>query len=247
MNSTVDNGIKAEEMARRELDLMNPPGAVTVEVKVRWMGGICLPDEDGDEVEKATWKVLTVGDNWIMDKACSYDAPRPDGQTQPETDYNEMRRLMVKRNLLGWSLDIPIERENGWMRPECYARVSRVIGPLLEAFVLGFEDKSRVTQDEERQVDIQSAALFGGRGGVADACEAVSLFCTLGNYWDKFGFDKDSLAELPFREYTLLKMMISRENRSIKSKPKGGHDRPTCKVVGPGGKVGPSRGIMVPM
>jgi len=240
-------GISVEEMAKRELDLVGPENVVRVRVKVRWHGNLCVPDENGKDEEESVWKVLTYMDHWVMDKACSYEAPRPDGKTQQETDYNEMRRLMVKRNLLSWSLDVPIVRSNGWMMTDCYDRVSRVFAPLMDAFISGFEDKSRITDKEEEEIEMQSAALFNAKGGIANACEAVSLFCTLGNYWEKFGLDKGKLAEIPYREYVMLKMMITRESSSVKSRSKSSHDTPKCKVVGPGGKVVPSRGTVIPM
>jgi hypothetical protein len=82
---------------------------------------------------------------------------------------------------------------------------------------------------------------------VADACEAVSLFCTLGNYYEKFGLDRDRLWELPYREYLLLKMMIRQEGEARQreeSRRKTSAHSGTKIVAGHGGRARPSRGIV---
>jgi hypothetical protein len=246
MNSTVDIGLSLEETAKREYELAFDPFKVRVRVRVSWSNGICLPDSKGSSEEEAVFKVLTFGDNHILDKVTCCERTIEGGHGKVMVyDLNEYRRLMVKRSLLSWTLDIPIERQGGWMTPECYRRVSRVPAPLMEAFLDEFESRSVITKEEEEKIVRQSLVLFGRNSrGVADACEAVSAFCTLGNFWEKFGVGKGvPIHEMPYREYLMLKIVIGKENEAsrVNSAPK----RPLSRIASAGGRVRASRGVVM--
>lgn len=240
--------LTAEEIARRESEVMCDPETVKVRVRVERIGQLVVPDARGSLEEQAIFKVFTFEDNHILERATRYEQPVGDrGDTASATEPNEFRRLMVKRNLLDWSLDLPIERENGWMTPECYEKVSRVAAPLVDAFLREFETKSWVTEEDERLINRQSAILFSESSrGVADACEAVSLFCTLGNYWEKFGLNKDNLRQIPHREYLLLKLMIGREADAIRAKTSP-RKQPVTRIAGAGGRTRPSMAKRIPL
>lgn len=241
--------LTAEQIAKREWEAMSEPDIVRVKVGVSRVGNLCLPDSNSSDKEEAVFKVLTFGDNHILDKATRYEEVLGDRRgITTITEPNEFRRLMVKKNLLDWSLDIPIERENGWMTTECYERVSRTAAPILDAFLSEFEAKSWITEDEEKTINRQSAILFSDSSrGVADACEAVSLFCTLGNYWEKFGLGRDELREIPYREYLLLKLMIGKESDATKAKSNRATNKGGTRVAGRGGRTRPSAGRRIAM
>jgi len=235
--------LAAEEIAKREWEAMSNPDEVRVRIRVSRVGSIYTPNPEGSLEEEAVFKVFTFGDNHILEKATGYKEHVGDrGNEVTVTEPNEFKRLMVKRNLLSWTLDIPIERCDGWMTPECYERVSRIAAPVLDAFIREFELKSYVTEEEERLINRQSAILFSESSrGVADACEAVSLFCTLGNYWEKFGINKNSLVHFPQREYLMLKLMIGRESDAIRTKTSA-KKQPVTRIAGRGGRTRPSTG-----
>lgn len=225
------------------------PDKVRVRVRTSWRTGMCLPDKEGDSEEEAVFAVLTFGDNYAIEKAVTSEHEADDGRVKVMlADLNEYKRLLLKRTLLSWTLDVPVERDgHGWMTPGCYERVARLPAPLVEAFLRGFEESVEITDDEERLINRQCAILFSKSGhGVADACEAVSLFCTLGNYWEKFGLDKYKLPQMPYREYLMLRMMIGKEGEAmrVQSKPKAASG---TRIAGAGGRVRPSRGISQPM
>ncbi len=237
----------AETIARREIELMEKPDQVRVFVRTSMRSGMCLPDLAGEREETAVFHVLSVGDNMALEKACWYEEQRADGGTQRETDYNEFRRLLLKRNLLWWSLEPPIERVNGWMTKTCYARVSRVFAPLVDAFIHEYEKHIEISKDDEQTIARQAAVLFGKHSrGVSDACEAVSLYCSRSSFWEKFGLGRDELSSLPYREFLLLRMMSSHENEAMRrnSQP---HKESNTRIAGAGGRIRPSRGIKVPM
>jgi len=248
--------ITAEQNARKQCAELYDPDRVTVRVRTSWRLGFCLPDEKGDGEETAVFTTMTFADSYAIDRATSYEVEIGKKISNGEkvmsrvTDFNEYKRLLVKRNLLSWTLDVPIERDrSGWMTPESYKRVSNVPGPLLEAFVRKFEESVEVSEEEEQQISRQSSLLFGKSGhGVADACEAVSKFCTLGNFSEKFGVNRELLPRMPYKEFLLLKIMISKESDALRSQqgPKGGGG-PSSKIVGPGGRSRPSRGVVIPL
>lgn len=234
--------------ARKTTAELAEPDKVRVKVRVSWRDGMCLPDPQGTAEEEAVFAVVTVGDNHAIEKAVTREVDVGDGRTKVTVaDLNEYKRLLVKRNLLSWTLDVPVERDaSGWMKPESYARVAKVQAPLMVAFLRGLEESMDVTDEEERKIDRQCALLFSRTGrGVVDACEAVSMFCTLGNYWEKFGIDKFKLPLVPYKEYLLLKIMVGKEAESSRmaARPKA---HSSTKIAGPGGRVRPSRGVTMP-
>ena len=227
---------------------MAEPDKVRVRTRVSWRFGMCLPDPEGEAEEEAVFAVVTFGDNRAIEKSVTREVDAGDGRTKfSVADLDEYRRLLLKRNLLSWTLDIPIERDaSGWMRPECYERVSRVPAPLIAAFLGGLEASMEVTDEEERRIDRQCAVLFSKSGrGVADACEAVSMFCAFGNYWEKFGIDRFNLPKVPYREYVLLRMVMGKEAEAsrVAARPRA---QSMTRIAGPGGRTRPSRGIVVP-
>ena len=253
MGNQMGNGLQEEQIARRQCEELYDPDHVRVKIRTSWKMGFCLPDEKGESEESAVFTTMTFGDNFAIEKGTSYEVElgeRMSGgkATTHVTDIVEYKRLLVKRNLVAWSLDIPIERDySGWMTPECYARVSSVPAPLLEAFVRKFEESVEVSEEEEQRISKQCALLFSKSGhGVADACEAVSLFCTLGNFSEKFGISRDYLPKMSYKEFLLLKIMIGKESDSMRqSAPRGGSGGALSQIIGPGGRARPSRGTKI--
>jgi hypothetical protein len=121
--------------------------------------------------------------------------------------------------------------------------VSSVPAPLLEAFVSGFEESIEVSNEEEEKISRQCAVLFSKSGhGVTDACEAISRFCTLGNFSEKFGINRDLLPKMPYKEFLLLKIVIAKESDALRvQQPKS-----QSSSAGQGGRR-PSRSVKIPL
>lgn len=233
----------AEDVARSTWESVKFPDAVRVHVPVERMGRLYLPRAEGEELIEAIFRVFSFGDNFSIERATVEKIPVGEMGGEILThDPNEFRRLMLKKNLLAWSLDIPIERKNDWMTPECYARVGKVGAPLLDALLDEFQKTMSVTEDEDKMIDRQSSILFSeNSSGVANACEAVNMYCTLGSFWEKFGLGRESLPDLPFREYMMLKIMMRKEGESMKTRTRN-KAAPSTKVIGPGGRARASSG-----
>lgn len=239
-------GLDIEEIARREERLLTSPQTVKVKINVSWVNGMCLPDSDGKDKEEAVFKMFTFGDNQIIDRAVTYEVVIEESRSKVSvSDLNEYRRFLIKRNLMSWTLDIPIERENGWMTPECYSRVKNIPAPLMEAFLDGFENRISVSREEEEKIVRQSVLLFSKNSrGVADACEAISMFCTLGNLWEKFGIGRGvPLMDMSYKEYLSLKIIMGKETEA--SRVSHASKKPLTKIVGAGGKPRASQGIVM--
>ena len=238
--------ITAEQIARREFTLLEAPDRVPVSIRVDNVCGLMLPRPDGEYEETATFNIWTYGDNQIIEKACRYPAMREDGKEVEQTDINEMRRLILKRSLLSWSLPIELERENGWLTPECYHKVGNVSGPIIEAFVYEFERSFRVTEEEEVQISKQCAVLFGSSSrGVADACEAISMFCTYGNFNEKFGITREEVSDIPYKEYQLLRIVMGKEGESAKRERNKKDHHAATRVATGGTQIRASRGTKI--
>ena len=241
-----DSNFEAEEIARREAILLENPDAVFVKVPVVWVDGSCLPARESEEYVEARFKVLTFGDSLVIEDA-SRRKEMVDGREKIHVDYNEMRRLSIKRCLESWSLDVVIERENGWLTPACYEQVGKIPAPLMEAMLDQFWKRAEITAEEETIISRQAGVLFGPSGrGVTDACEAVRLYCTLGSFSEKFSLTRDEVLNLALREYMMLKMMVGHENEAMRRNSKRNAPSGT-KIAGPGGRTRPSSGKRIPL
>lgn len=240
--------LAAEDIARRESELMGDPTKVIVYIKITREQGFRLPHSEGDEEVRAVFGIMTFGDHLMIEQACRHEVERGDGKTQPEIDYNEVRRLTLKRNLLSWSLDEKIERENGWLTKKCYKdTIGKIEAPLIEALLEQFYIRSEVSNDDANIIDRQSTQLFGKSGrGVTDACEAVRLYCTMTSQWEKFGIKEDELINMPYKKYLMLRMMSANEQEAQRrqSAPK---NQAVTRIAGAGGKTRASRGQRIPL
>jgi len=131
---------------------------------------------------------------------------------------------------------------------KCFERVGRISAPLMDTFLDKFEDRTMVSADEEDEIAKQCAVLFSKSGrGVSDACEAVSLFCTLGNFSEKFNMDIEKLAALPYRHYQMLRLVVSHEVSALSREKHSAPKANTRIIAGRGGRSRPSAGISRPM
>lgn len=236
--------LEAEKTAKQEDELFSS-GVISIPINVSWKDGICMPDSNGEFTETAYFNTITFGDHFIFDKACRYLEKVGKNHNEYVVDYNEMRRLSLKKNLVDWTLPIPIEREKGWLTSECYKRVCNVSAPLIESFIKGLWNTIEIDEEEEKNIGKQATILFRENSkGVSNACEAVKLYCAYGGFSEKFNFSQQDIYNLPFRDYIRLKMMMDHENESLQ-RQKNKSEKSNTRVAGPGGKTRPSEGKRV--
>jgi hypothetical protein len=194
----------------------------------------------------AEFKTMTMGDEWMIERL-TRGMHEVNGKQEPTHDYEERKRLVYRFMLRNWNLNIKLEHEqsSGWLTESCWHEVMRQPGPILENLASAYQNAVYVSREEEETIIKQCGMLFakGGRG-VKHACEAVSLFCTLGNFWEKFGINRFDLARLPYKEFLMLQMVLSNEIEKQKAQAHA-HKKSPTRIAGPGGKTRPSRGVVV--
>lgn len=226
--------ISASIMAERESRLRSPSGEVHIFVDADVVNGLLLPCHGGKYQLQAVMREMTYGDSTMIERACSETFDPHGFNSRTEVDINEVKRLTIKRCLMEWNLDIPLYHRNGWLTEDCYRRVSRVSAPLLDAMMREYDNLNTLTEDEEERIERQCAVLFAKNSqGVYDACEAVSLFCTLGNFNEKFGMTEKDVMDMSYRHYLMIKMVLGKEGiatraNAPKPKPAG---RPSNIVI----------------
>lgn len=210
---------------------------IEVSVKVKWLGDICLPTSDGDAVIKAVFRRMKFEDSAAIDQYCTTVLDEPD--TMVVTDYDLARLLIVRKLLVSWTLDIPIEREEGWLTDACFKRVVSLPAPLLSALVSKYDKTNNITKEEDEKIDRQSAILFSKNShGVTGACEAVSLFCNLTNFWEKFGLNYFDLERMPFKKYLMLRIMVGKDSAAHASLMRQSQARSKVKPMMRGKNMG---------
>jgi hypothetical protein len=205
-----------------------------------------VPDKNGEEEVWALFRRLTCGDYWEIEQKTLMCV----GEGREELRYidNETtKKMMIQRLLIDWNLDIALEfdDETGCLTEACYERVKKVSAPLMNALLAEYEKTNEPNEEDEAKIDRQSATLFGkDTRGVSNPCETVSLFCTLGNFWEKFGLNRFDLRKLPYREFIMLRIMMQKEAEHMRVQMRS-RPRSETKIAGAGGRTRPSRGIVV--
>ena len=199
-----------EQTIREEWMNLRDPDFIDVELKASWRTGMLLPDDDGSDVVRARFGAMMLSDYQMADLVCSSTV---DEQGSSESDYNAFRVVMLRMKLKSWNISVPLEHnERGWLTEDCTRRVIRMPGPLVTGLLDAYESSFAFTDDEEKQIDKQSAILFSNTSsGVSNACEAIGLFCNLTNFWDKFGLNYEDLKTLPYKKFLMLRVMLSKD------------------------------------
>lgn len=223
---------------------------VRVEIPVALRGEMLVPSEKSDDVLEAKLRCMMTEDYLKIERECTEVLVDRKNRVEFKIDSVGMRGLVLRRSLLEWNLDFPLEHDesNGWLSDSCWEHVQGLPAPLMAAIVSKYERSFTIGDDEMRVINRQSLVLFGkSSGGVAHPCEAVSLFCNLSGFWKQFGIDRQAMTDLPYLDYMRLRIMISNENEAMTRQMKSQtSSAPKARVSGRGGRSRPSQGIVVP-
>jgi len=237
-----------EEDVNRNADykVVATPAFVRVDLRARPFGESYTPDVNGDFTVWAEFGNMLMSDEWMMEQFTKRMAKDERGEEKVMYDYEERKLLAYRFLLKKWNLNIELEHESGtgWLTEECWKKVISQPAPLLGDIMEKYQETMYMTPEEEAEITKQCAILFSPHSkGVTNGCQAITLYCTLGNFWEKFGINRFDLAKLPYKEYIQLRMVLSRDMDSQRRKHSA-KGSPT-RVSGPGGKTRPSRGITV--
>jgi hypothetical protein len=193
----------------------------------------------------AVFKRLSWGDYALMEPSITHVTHGEDDRdVRVYVDHYALRELIVKRCLKEWNIPIELEFDNrtGWLTSDCYNEIASLPAPIMGRIMQKYE-KTVLSDDDEEKLDRQAASLFNTKGGgVSNPLESVTLFCVLGNFWDKFGLNRYDLERLPYREYAQLRMMMGYEGEYRRREQRSGMDTHPVHVAGAGGRTRQSRG-----
>lgn len=247
LNLTDDKGLKGE------WELLMSSDTIDVSVNAKWIDSICIPAKDGDVKITATFRTMTCEEYWEIERECT-TIRQTEHEEIKDVGYQEMRKLCLQRMLVNWSLDTPLEfnDKTGWLTNECFSKVLKMPAPLISILLSRYEDSFTIYDEEAEKIEKQGMALFRPTSkGVENACRAITLFCALSNFWEKFGLNRNDMKNLSYREYVMLRLVVAKETEALAAVHgrEKGHQRAGkyTKVVGPGGKIRESRGTVIPL
>lgn len=226
---------------RREYEMLASPETHHIDLFCRPYGRYFIPDINGNVVVWAKFRRMTVDNYWFVDHLT-----RTGDETNPN-DYEDSAKLFLKFQLSSWSLNIPLEfDENNWLTDKCWKIVLGLPFPLIEAFAVKYQDTFIIDNEEETIIDRQCGTLFAkNTRGVENACDAVSLFCILGNMWEKFGLNRFDIRNLSYKEFRQLRLVMSKEIDKHRAERAGEVRRARTNIAGHGGRSRPSRGVTI--
>jgi len=231
---------------RKEYELIVGRDQVTIRMNAKRYGKFYLPDDEGDIELWAKFQVMTVDRFWVIEKLTLREVEH-DRVVESDYDSEEVRRQIVRYQLVDWNVGIPLEHdEEEKLTEACWRAVLRLPAPLVGAFVDHYIDSYMIKKQEEKVIDRQCATLFAKNSrGVENPCEAIALFCVLGNMWEKFGINRFQLKDLSYREYVMLRMVLNREIEKQKAQMAASRRQSRTRIAGRDGKTRPSRGVVV--
>lgn len=231
--------LETEKEIQKEWSILSQGDFVTIKISADKFADI-LKQKTGEI--KVVFKKMTCGEYWEIEKQ---------SESKDDVDMQEMRKLLLKHRLYSWNLAVPLEfNEEHHLTEDCFKRITFLPAKILSFILDKYEESFSITKKEKEQVDKQSSILFSKDSkGVDEPCEAISLYCVLSNFWERFGLNRFDIKNLSYKEYMLLRMMSGKDNeakeREFKSHEK--KNKPVTNVFGPGGRTSPSRGKYEPM
>lgn len=141
------------------------------------------------------------------------------GDTTWTYDFIKLKMFIIKWLLKRWTLPIElVKKSNGELTDESYKRVMNVHPAILKYFVNEFENTMFISDEDKQTITKQCGLLFHPKSkGVSNPHNAVSMYCSLTGFWEKFGLNYYDMQRLPHDVFIQLKMVLSNEI-SIRSK-----------------------------
>lgn len=194
--------IHSDDYTERRLWVFNSSGKVLVYHE---------PTPHTDELVFTFWGFSS--DSWdrvLMECMVNVDAGRENIQRMDRL----CRTLYYFRyHFRSWNLDVPMFwRDDGGLDDESLDRLlglhPRILRELAEDM-----DSYGLSDDDMRDIAVQSHQLFARGNSVENPHPMVRLYCTLAEMWDKFGLNYFDLKRLPLYERNALRTILSQENQ----------------------------------
>jgi hypothetical protein len=205
-------------------DVFNPEGIVVVRIPVGLMpvASMCLNRElDTNTEEKAIFKVLTYGDYDAVSRASEVIEVRPDGSLYDAGNPFEFDRNMLYRCLISTTMiDGKLKREGGWLNKDSRELVVKLPGPIVRFIVDQYRLSYAILEQEDKALTIQSHMLFSARGQVSDPLPAISKFCNMSAFAEKFNMSMHNVEQMSFSDFIRLRKVMDAEADAARRKAK---------------------------
>jgi hypothetical protein len=233
------------ENFEKEYKLIVGNDTVKIKLSVSKFSGSYLPDINGKEEITVKFKTMSVVDYWTLSSLSKMEIVQNERTIAEEVDYEEFNRQIIRYQLIDCSF-IKLEfDELDRLTEESWNKVLSQPAPLISALLDEYAKTYIITREEDESITKQAAILFSKNSrGVENACEAITLFCVLGTFWEKFGLKKDDLKKLSYKEYLMLRMVIAQEITTQRASMNSGSKKSNTMIAGKGGKIRPSNGIV---
>lgn len=226
---------------------------VRIKIRVDTFNDILIPNIEGKNYVTFKFKKMTCEDHWMIEEYCkneTEDSLRKDSRGLPVKieyiDYQDFKKEIICRMLKGLSFYKLRFKKNKVLTRKSKEYLLNLPAPLIQAAFEEYEKSYRISDEEEETITKQAVILFSKSSqGVENACEAVSLYCNLKSFYEKFGLTRFSIKKLPYKEYMKLKMMISKENQSISQKASAAANK-NKSSINVGGRMRKSNATIIP-
>jgi len=247
----MDNFYNKEELNlyRQEYNFLTKSDTVKIEIKCSKINNILIPDNNGKEIHWAKFRRMNIEYHQLINSFTQREVyQKIDGIERlicTDIDTEELDIHIIRFMLLEWSLGILQFDTNGYLTEESLKHVLNNPAPIVGCFLDRYYSSYIINKEEEKQIERQSVILFSKNSrGVDNACEAISLFCMLGNMWEKFGLNYHDLKKIPYKDYMMLRIVLGKELERHRVESKGRNTSNT-RIVGPGGRTRASRGQVI--
>ena len=176
----------------------------------------CIYEEQAPETELVEFEFYRVDyEAWMRIESLVIEVNDEGREAIATYNFEKLHEVVLRRLLKSWSLPIPLERQdNLFLTDESFKDVMNVHPLILKHFIQKYEDTFFLNDADKKKIELQCMVLFhpDNSKGIPNAHEAVSLYCNLAAFWEKFGLNYFELRKLPYDVFSQLRLVMSHEN-----------------------------------
>jgi hypothetical protein len=226
----------------------NPDGIVIVSVPVGAMGAARLISGSRipvDKEEKFVFKTVTLGDYEAVTRASERIEVRPDGSIFDIGSPFEFDRYLIFRCLVETTaIDGELVRRGGWLDAKSRAAVGGIAGFIIDTAIYLYKKSYAIDDVEETELGKQSHMLFSGNGHVSDPLPAISKFCNVSAFAEKFNIPMSDVDNVPFADFIRMRKIMDAESEAYKRKAASNNGPVSSASFG--GVISKGGGVVIP-
>lgn len=195
-----------------DVKFINDGSNISVAGRFVFENNIPVLSSSGDEIvfifrnpTYGSWKHI---EEFVVEK--HYDKHK----MQDVHTYNFMllKAFILRHLLISWSLPIDLSFDGSVLDEFSFNRVLTVHPNILRYFIDKIENMVFLSDEDKNIINKQCLMMFAkNSNGVNAPHEAISMYCTLSGFWDKFGLNYFDLECLPHDIFLKLKTILNNE------------------------------------